>query len=440
MIVKILYTRGPNGHFPAVGYNTGKMDKNKGELVKVANFGALQGLGKVRPEDFKNYLKMVSATNKTVTKPQFHVAISCAGKSYDKDKLTEIASQWMERMGYGMQPYLIVYHSDTGNNHVHIISTRIDKQGIKIRDSYEQIRGQQQMNMVLGRDEKVIASTDLEKALSYRFSTKAQFLMILESMGYGHKDENGILGVFKYGRRLGEIAVGLIERSFSNAPDDKRRQQLKALFHKYAAVYATELVKGRNGFGSDFSAGLKEKFGLELVFHASGDKQPYGYTVIDHAEKMVFKGGEIMPLKELLAVSSDEPKRVAGQAFGKETMTGARSKGEHKEYYAAILKAALMNYPDLKQGLKHQGLVIIRTGEIYRLYDPAAHFSIDTKELLSERAHFAMVEIVNQEREPVSEFEGAAPVPGINISQDIDDEAIHGRNRKRKKKARTNTR
>jgi hypothetical protein len=92
MIVKFIYTKGPNGHFPAVAYNTGKMDRNKGELMKVANFGPLQGLGILRPQDYKNYLKMVSATNKAVKKPQLHVAISAGGRSYSKQELTEIAT------------------------------------------------------------------------------------------------------------------------------------------------------------------------------------------------------------------------------------------------------------------------------------------------------------------------------------------------------------
>ena len=57
----------------------------------VKNFSALQGLINLRPEDYKNYLKMVSSTNKAVKKPQFHVAISAEGRSYDKNQLPRIA-------------------------------------------------------------------------------------------------------------------------------------------------------------------------------------------------------------------------------------------------------------------------------------------------------------------------------------------------------------
>src|ERR1700744_4027483 len=212
MIVKFLYTAGLNGHFPAVNYNTGKMDGNKGELMKLENFGALQALSQVKPQDLKNYLKAVSALNKSVKKPQLHVAISCAGHEYSKEQLTEIAGQWLEGMGYGKQPYLIIFHKDTQNNHVHLVSTRVGLDGKKIRDSFEQVRGYEVMNAILGIDPNHNAQSDMDKALSYNFRTKAQFLMILERMGYSHKEENGSLSLFKFGKQQGALTIENIEK------------------------------------------------------------------------------------------------------------------------------------------------------------------------------------------------------------------------------------
>ena len=137
MIVKILPAK-PT--FSGVSYNTNKVDRNKGELMKVANFGPLQGLGKLRPQDYVNYLQTVSALNKNISKPQFHAVISAKGKSYDKQALTNIAVAWLKEMGYASQPYLIVYHKDTDNNHVHMVSTRVDRDGIKIPSDFEHRR------------------------------------------------------------------------------------------------------------------------------------------------------------------------------------------------------------------------------------------------------------------------------------------------------------
>ena len=89
MIIKIIPATKNSASFPAVGYNTGKLDKNKGELMKVSGFGPLEGLQHWRPEDYRNYLKAVSATNKAVKLPQFHAVISADGKSHDKQETRE---------------------------------------------------------------------------------------------------------------------------------------------------------------------------------------------------------------------------------------------------------------------------------------------------------------------------------------------------------------
>ena len=44
---------------------------------------------------------------------------------------------------------------------------------------------------------------------------------------------------------------------------------------------------------------MKEKFGISLVFVGKADT-PYGYIVVDHKDKTVFKGGEFLSIKELL--------------------------------------------------------------------------------------------------------------------------------------------
>ena len=182
--------------------------------------------------------------------------------------------------------------------------------------------------------------------------------------------------------------------------------------------------------------------GLILVYHASGDKPAYGYTIIDNAGKMVFKGSEIMPLKELLEIPigkfefiEDDNHELNAELPEQEINAETRS------YYAAILKAALYNYPDIVQGLHHQGLTIIHSGEDFILGDQGAQIFINIDELLSGDDYDRLVEVFSHAAELSDETEMQNIwIPGINIASDIDDEAVHGRNRRRIKKTRTNSR
>jgi len=449
MVVKILSS---SATFSGVRYNTNKVDSGKGELMRVAGFGALNALGVLKPEDYKNHLKAVSALNKRVTHAQFHATISTKGREHDKYALTQIATEWLNKMGYGDQPYLIIFHNDTANNHVHIVTTRVDRQGKKISSAFEKVRGSQHLNNILGLDEKHSAKQDFEKALTYSFATKAQFMMILESQGYVLREKDGKLEVMKFGVQQGEVSLAVIEQRLRKQDNSTRLKQLKAIFHKYASQYDTTLVpnttalpgayaKITKGFTSDFTACLKEKLGLELVYHASGDKPPYGYTIIDHATKMVVKGGEVMPLKELLSIPLGK-KYFDEQAYDKKLAAEKLQQVDesNRQYYAAMLKAALHNYPDLVQGLQHLGLTIIRQGDSYTLADTGARVFIDIGDLLDENEYRHLAACYSQWAENNTGFQQHAYVPGVYIAPDIDDEAIHGRKRRRKKAGRSNQR
>lgn len=265
MIVRILK---PTASFGGVRYNTNKVDRNRGELMKVANFGPLQGLGKLKPQDYVNYLKMVTSLNTNIKNPQFHAIISAKGKSYDKHTLTTISEAWLKEMGYGAQPYLIVYHKDTGNNHVHMVTTRVDREGRKINSGFEHVRAVQNLAKVLGYD----------LGFQYKFSTRAQFLMVLEA--------NGFLGI-------DPDEAKIKERIDKYQPDKKRAAEIRQLFQQFK-------------FQPDFRNKLKEHYQIELIFHTSEGKKPYGYSIIDNENFRVFKGSEVLPLKELLAQTNSD--------------------------------------------------------------------------------------------------------------------------------------
>ena len=75
-----------------------------------------------------------------------------------------------------------------------------------------------------------------------------------------------------------------------NRPDNRRRQQLRAILQKYRNLSANK---------DELAAHMKKKFGINLVFVGKTDT-PYGYILVDHKNKTVFKGGEFISIKELL--------------------------------------------------------------------------------------------------------------------------------------------
>jgi hypothetical protein len=449
MIVKILSS---SASFKGVSYNTDKIDRGKGELMRVANFGPLQALQNNRPEDYKLYLKMLSARNKRVHFPQFHAVISAPGKAYDKYALTQIAGGWLKEMGYGNQPYLVVFHKDTGNNHVHIVTTRIDRDGKKISSGFENIRAIGNLNKVLGVDEKHSAAEDLKRALGFRYSTVAQFKMLLEQQGYVLKDSDGQIDLVKFGlKQAGTSYAEINNKLYSGKHDAGRISEVRAIFNKYAQQYSTALSlekialpsgidKPGTQFVSDFSEYLKQKHGLVLIFHSSAQKPPYGYSVIDHSGKAVYKGSEIIPLKALLAIEAKTGNREKenepelGRTFGEPGKDSI-------QYYKALLKAAMYNYPDVLQGLHHQGLNINLREDDWILTDYACKISVPVSELLDESEYRQLAAELRRSREMEKAiFHQFHSMPSVSLVSDIDDEAIHGRNRRRKRKSRTNTR
>lgn len=85
-------------------------------------------------ESFAPYLEQ----SKRTKKPIIHISLN----PHPKDKLTDeqlskMAQDFMERFGYGDQPYLIFKHEDIKRQHLHIVSCRIDETGKKIEHDYE---------------------------------------------------------------------------------------------------------------------------------------------------------------------------------------------------------------------------------------------------------------------------------------------------------------
>ena len=296
MIITILPS---SANFHAIAYNEMKVEKGVATLLEAKNILGL------RPENYtseklRQFFLDYSSRNTHIQNAQFHVAVSCKGSEYTHEQLLDIAHSYLKEMGYADagQPLLIYAHYDTDNNHIHLITSRVAPDGHKIDHNHEKRRSHQVTQKIMGectgQKQEPEVNDIVKEALAYRYTSKAQFCAIMESLGYDYKDddEKPVIHLYRGGGELCTIPVQLIMQHAlkENKPDNRRRQQLRAILQKYRnlSVNKEELV-----------AHMKKKFGISLAFVGKADT-PYGYIVVDHKSKTVFKGGEFLSIKELL--------------------------------------------------------------------------------------------------------------------------------------------
>lgn len=492
MTVKILSS---TSTFNGVSYNTNKTQSAKGELMKFRNFGYLQSAQKVTPDEMKTFLKVHSNRNTRVKNQQFHAMISCKGREFDKKELTDMAEKWLHKMGYGNNPYLIVFHGDTKNNHVHMVSSRIGNDGKKINDSMERIRAQKCMLEILDRNPGQECHKVLEQLKSFSFSTVSQAKLYLETQGYSLNEKEGNLALYKFGLLQGELSLKqLNSKTNSYSPDKARFKQLNALFDKYRKVYNSapvpvfEALKGNRlgkpaGYRSEMADFLKEKFGVELIFHGKDGKAPYGYTIIDHSKKIILKGSEVFPLKNLIREETKDGVKVINFASQSdnaayENITGTTDtvfrfkRLPRQAAYRLKLLSVLEDFANLQRGLEEYGLHLLVNDKKLYLLDSQERFFISLEAILktkeynrfashwnvpertdtgqassvktgSDSRQLILVQPDKQNDNPLylgdeyaeTDRETANPLTNINldIHQDVDDEALNGRRRNKEK-------
>ena len=332
MIVKILSSASSDFH--GVKYNDKKMESGTGELMTMENFP--EGFDEnTKQEDVRNYFKSISKSDK-VKKPQFHATISTKFQNHSKEELTEIGKEFMKEMGYGNQPYIIVFHNDTENNHIHLVSTRVDKStGKKIDDSFEKLKSQRALQKVLAELQGENLDKDLEKLLRYKFSTMKQLELLLERGRFKlvqNKNDDTAFDILKNGVRQKTLEARQIV--FHSKSDSKRAKQIKAFLEKYKEAYSNKVFKvidnreaegieddktQRNfapkiEFESELQHKMREMFGIDIVFHHKDGQQPFGYSLIDYKTQKVFKGSEIMKMNEIFDFTKEKlDKRIFEQ-------------------------------------------------------------------------------------------------------------------------------
>src|SRR5690606_23642670 len=115
----------------ALSYNEHKVKEGSAECLLANSFH-----GKPEQMNFHDKLKRFqyfTDKNKKVKTNTLHISLNFdIGEKLSKEKFNEIAITYMDKIGFGDQPYLVYEHRDSAHPHIHIVTTNVQKDGKRI--------------------------------------------------------------------------------------------------------------------------------------------------------------------------------------------------------------------------------------------------------------------------------------------------------------------
>ena len=190
MVAKISFG---NSLFGALAYNGEKINKDEGKLL-ATNRIFDDGSGKVdirkALEDFMHFIPDRCRTEN----PVVHISLN----PHPDDRLTDtdmenIAREYMEKIGFGGQPYMVYKHEDIDRHHMHIVTMRIKEDGKAISSSnnfYQSKRATRELekkyNLHTAERGQAISEIPLRKANASEGDVKKQIANTVKAVVRGY--------------------------------------------------------------------------------------------------------------------------------------------------------------------------------------------------------------------------------------------------------------
>ncbi len=125
MVAKITIGKSVRG---IVNYNENKVKESQARCIAASSYG-------MEHDDLSFYQKLnrlenLQEKNGRVKTNAVHISLNFdPSEKLNPNKLSEIANRYMEKIGFGNQPYLIYQHYDAGHPHIHLITTNVQENG-----------------------------------------------------------------------------------------------------------------------------------------------------------------------------------------------------------------------------------------------------------------------------------------------------------------------
>lgn len=315
--------------YGALAYNSEKINKEEGRLLG-ANKIILPADGQIDigriAENFREFMPMMGRTKK----PVLHISLN----PHPDDKLTDqdfeiLAREYLEKLGFGEQPFIIYKHEDIHRHHIHIVTVNVNEQGkrlnqdflfrrskkitTELEEKYNLHKAQREIITPdmpikkvdpLGDIKRQVANTVKMVGMRYKFQTLGEYNAVLSlynirceqtdgrvngreyhGLVYFATDDDGkvIANPFK-ASRLGKFASRTaVEGRFERAKD---KIDVASTRNRVADVLSRTTDK------EDFTSKLKD-CGIDVIFRYTDEGRIYGVTFIDHNAMTVLNGSRL---------------------------------------------------------------------------------------------------------------------------------------------------
>ena len=280
--------------------------------------------------------------NENVTRSSVHISLNFdpSETGLPKEKLLEIASVYMTKIGFGHQPYLVYQHHDSGHPHIHIVSIKVQADGRRIdmqnigRNQSETARKEieKQFNLVQASARNKQQLTELKAVNSSKLQygaaeTKKAVSGILNAVIPNYKfttigELNAVLNLYNVSAERGSenskmfLHRGLVYRiidkdkkpvgvpmkasSFYSRPT---LQNLEKKFVSNKTARSADLKKVKNEIDLAFLSSKKisvsqleailQKKGIAMVCRKNDQGLLFGITYVDHITRCVCNGSAL---------------------------------------------------------------------------------------------------------------------------------------------------
>ncbi len=319
--------------YGAISYNGEKINKENGRVlctnkIYVPPDGHVSVADMV--EDFRNYMPKTGRTKK----PVLHISLNPHPDDVLSDgDLAGIAREYLDKIGFGQQPYIIYKHTDIERHHLHIVTVNVDEQGKRLNMDFIHRRSKKATTEIeekynlhkagrqrldpdtplrrvdynVGDVKRQVANTVKLIMTRYSFQTMGEFNAVLSLYGLTSEETNGRVNGREYhgivysvldenGRKIGNPfkASRLGKFSSLNAVHEKinrcEQSVTRETFNKTKAKVASAI---RDCSGKDdFIARLREK-NIDVVFRYNEEGRIYGATFVDHNTHVVANGSRL---------------------------------------------------------------------------------------------------------------------------------------------------